>query len=244
MSPTRHASPLRAAYDRWHDPIGASDGQDAPWHRLVRRHLNEARDLAGQQVLEVGCGRGGFSRWLVTRRPARLVAFDLSEVAIAKARTAARDAGLPAIAWGVGDIQTLPFGDAMFGTVISCETIEHVPDPAGAVRELARVLAPGGRLWLTSPNYLGPLGLYRGYLRLLGRAYTEAGQPINRLTLLPRTRAWVRRAGLAVELIDGDGHYAPIPGRPPVAVAMLDRPRAIMRWFALHSLVVARKPLS
>ena len=66
----------------------------------------------------------------------------------------------------MGDIQHIAHPDASFDTVISCETIEHVPDAALAVRELSRVLTPGGRLFLTTPNYLGATGLYGGYLRL------------------------------------------------------------------------------
>ena len=142
----------------------------------------------------------------------------------------------------VADIQTLPHANAVFDTVISCETIEHVADPRQAIAEMTRLLRPGGKLLLTTPNYLGPMGLYRAYLRLRGRPYTEVGQPINQLTLLPLTMAWVRRAGLRVLTHDGIGHYLPFPGRPPIELNQLDSPRPVMRWFALHSLIVAEKP--
>ena len=87
--------------------------------------------------------------------------------------------------WETGDIQAIAHPAASFDTVFSCETIEHVPDPRQAIRELARVLCPGGRLFLTCPNYLGLMGLYRGYLRLTGRRYREEGQPINQFLILP-----------------------------------------------------------
>ena len=135
----------------------------------------------------------------------------------------------------------LPFGDGTFDTVISCETIEHVPDPYRAVRELARVLRPGGRLFLTTPNYLGVYGLYRVYLRLVGRRYTELGQPINNFTWLPRTRHWISSAGLRVLVVDGVGHYFLLPRMLPREIAILDNPRHLMRWLGLHSLVVAQK---
>jgi ubiquinone/menaquinone biosynthesis C-methylase UbiE len=234
----------RGAYEVWHVAIPADGEQESPWHRLIRRRLDLTGEVANRRLLEVACGRGSFARWLVQQpqRPALLVAADFSETAVRKARAAARQAGLPAVTWQIADILALPFRDDAFDTVVSCETIEHVPDPPRAVRELARVLRPGGRLLLTTPNYVGLMGLYRGYLRLTGRRYTETGQPINRFTMLPVTRSWVRRAGLSVEAVDSDGYYVPVPGRPPVELRAVGRPRFVMRWLGLHSLVVGRKP--
>ena len=86
------------------------------------------------------------------------------------------------------------------------------------------------------------MGLYRAYLRVRGRPYTEVGQPINHLTMLPLTLGWVRRAGLRIRTHDGIGHYLPFPGRAPIELRRLDRRRRLMHWFALHSLIVAEKP--
>ena len=243
MTITDESSRARASYDAWHAPIPADEEGESPWHRLLRRHLDPAKDLAGRRVLEIGCGRGSLTRWMMAQadRPATLLAADFSGTAVAKAKTASAEAGHPPVAWAISDIQAIGIRDATFDTVISCETIEHVPDPRQALRELARVLKPGGRLLLTTPNYFGPMGLYRGYLRLTGRRYTETGQPINRFTMLPLTRAWTAGSGLDVEIVDGEGQYLPFPGRPPVRCAILERPRVLARWFALHSLVVARK---
>ena len=146
------------------------------------------------------------------------MAADYSEVALSKARVLAGQANVRDINWKRSDIQAIDDADATYDTVISCETVEHVPDPARAVRELARVLKPGGRLFLTVPNYLGPYGLYRAYLRLTGRRYTEVGQPINHFTMLPRTLGWLRAAGLRPAFIDGVGHYVFWPGRPPTRI--------------------------
>lgn len=233
----------RSAYDAWHARYPVDAESDAPWHRLVKQHLDASRDLRGRRVLEIGSGRGGLAVWLAQQpeRPALLVAADFAHTAVRMGRDFSRQRGVPGIRWVVGDIQRIASPDGAFDTVISCETIEHVPDPPLALRDLARVLKPGGRLYLTTPNYLGPMGLYRGYLRLTGRRYTEEGQPINHLVALPRTLAWVRRAGLRVLRIDAVGHYLPFPGRPPIEIPALDRPRWLMRWLGLHSLVVATK---
>jgi hypothetical protein len=105
------------------------------------------------------------------------------------------------------------------------------------------VLKPGGRLFLTTPNYLSVTGVHRAYRELTGRPYTEGGQPHNNLTMLPRTRRWVRRAGLRVLAIDGTGHYLPIPRRTagPLEVRMPQRLDRFLRRFATHSLIMASK---
>jgi ubiquinone/menaquinone biosynthesis C-methylase UbiE len=234
----------RAAYETWHDRLPIDSAADAPWHRLLNRHLDAERDVAGKRILEIACGRGGFACWLAGHpaRPAEVVAADFAETAVAKGREHAGRLGLTNVRWEFGDIQALDHADASFDTVISCETIEHVPDPQRALSELARVLRPGGRLFLTSPNYLGTMGLYRAYLRLRGRVFTEEGQPINHFLVLPRTRGMVKAAGLRIRATDAVGHYLPVPRRPPVELPWLGRPRWLMRWFGLHSLIVAEKP--
>lgn len=244
---TRPSPPV--SYDAWHAALPVDTDTNTPWHRLLRAHLVPARDLAGRRVLEIGCGRGGFACWLATRpgpeRPGEIVAADFSPAAVAKGREHAARLGLPEglVSWETGDIQAIAHPGASFDTVFSCETIEHVPDPRRAVRELARTLRPGGRLFLTFPNYLGLMGLYRGYLRLTGRRYREEGQPINQFLTLPRVRRWVAASGLQIETTDGAAHFLPFPGRPPIPLPALDHPawRPLLRWTAVHGCIVARK---
>lgn len=232
------------AYEALHAQRSVDESNDTPWHGLLREHLDAARDLIGKRVLEIGCGRGDFTCWLARQpnRPAEIVAADFAATALRKGRAFANEHGLSGITWEEQDIQRIRHPDASFDTVISCETIEHVPDPRQALRELGRVLKPGGRLFLTTPNYLGVYGLYRAYLRLRGQQFTETGQPINNFMLLPLTRVWVARAGLRVKVVDGIGHYLLWPGRPPKERPFFNQPRALMKWLGLHSLVVAEKP--
>jgi ubiquinone/menaquinone biosynthesis C-methylase UbiE len=225
------------AYDAWHAKHDVDDGVSTPWHRQAASMLKVGTDIRGKRVLEIGCGRGGFAGWL-ERQGADLLAADFSDEALRQAR--AHFAG-SSIQWMVQDIQRLTLEDNSFDTVISCETVEHVPDPRRVIQELARVLRPGGILVLTCPNYLGPMGLYRAYMRLTGRRFTEEGQPINQLTLAPRTFYWLRLSGLSVEAYGAQGHYLPVPGRPPIRALPLDR-ISVLSPFALHSAFRARKP--
>jgi SAM-dependent methyltransferase len=236
-------SSSRSLYDVWHRQHEVDRHVDTPWHRLLFQHLDATRDLADRHVLEIACGRGGLACHLgsLTQPPAHLLAADFSATAVAKGRAHAAGAASRVLRWSVSDLHAFGVRSAAFDTVISCESIEHLERPREACAEFARVLKPGGRLYLTTPNYLGPLGLYRGYARLRGRPYTEEGQPINRFMLLPRTCAWVHRAGLRIKTVDAVGHYLPWPGRPLRALPWLESWRSL-RWFALHSLVVAEKP--
>ena len=99
----------------------------------------------------------------------------------------------------------------------------------------------GGRLFLTTPNYFGGMGLYRLYRRLRGRDNSEVGQPINLFTTVPRTAYWLLSAGLRIIHIGGSGHYLPFPARPPIRLNALDKV-APLAPFALHSFFLAVKP--
>jgi ubiquinone/menaquinone biosynthesis C-methylase UbiE len=232
---TRSSADITTAYDAWHSQLPADEGTDTAWHRLIKPFL---ADLTGYRVLEIGCGRGGLTAWLVGRHALSLVAADLSSAAVRRARTVA----MRHTSFAVADIEHLPFPSASLDVVISCETVEHVQKPPSAITEMARVLRPGGRLFLTTPNYLSMTGLYRAYVRSTGRTYTEVGQPINQLTSIPRVAVWLRRAGLRITRIESVGHYLAWPGRQPIRIACLDSHWLPLNFLGLHSRFVAHKP--
>jgi 2-polyprenyl-3-methyl-5-hydroxy-6-metoxy-1,4-benzoquinol methylase len=233
-------SSVREKYEEWHSFLEIDQEVNDPWHRLVKDVIQNGNYVDGKVVLEIACGRGGFSCWLAQQRfrPALIAAADFSKTAITMGKVFAQKNNLK-IDWQVCDIQNLAHFQEIFDLVISCETIEHVPEPKRALVELGRVLKRGGKLILTCPNYLGSMGLYRMYLKALGREYQEAGQPINQFLLLPVLVKWLKQAGLKVKSVQGVGHYLPFPGRPPIRFEFLDH--ALLKWFALHTLIVAEK---
>jgi 2-polyprenyl-3-methyl-5-hydroxy-6-metoxy-1,4-benzoquinol methylase len=197
-----------------------------------------------KKILEIGCGSGGFAWWLSRLEPrfTKVIAVDFSDVAISKAKSLFETMP-PHLDFQVGDITNLQdFKSEEFDTVISCETIEHVENPQGAVLELSRVLKPDGNLFLTTPNYMSTIGLYRIYCNMRGRKFTECGQPINQFTTIRKTCSWIKKAGLEITGTYSIGHYLPIPGRPPLRINLFDKQINIIKWFGHHSLVTAKKP--
>lgn len=143
----------------WWNPKGSS----AMLHRLnpVRlRYIREAidahwrgderalRPLEGKRALDVGCGAGLLCEPLA-RLGAQVTGIDAAPENIAAARAHGEKQGL-AIDYRAGGIETLD--ERGFDLVTSMEVIEHVTDPRAFVDGLARALAPGGLMILSTPN--------------------------------------------------------------------------------------------
>jgi SAM-dependent methyltransferase len=232
---------MRAAvdeYDKWHDEresVARDDRPIAPWHVLT---IAQLPDIRGRRVLEIGCGRGTFARYLA-ERGAHLVAADFSPAAVEHARRRLEGFDATAI---VADIQAIPFPDRYFDVVISQETLEHVPDPMRGLAELVRVTRPGGKLLVTTPNYLSLVGLWRLACKIVGKPYSEVGQPINQpLMLFRRVRA-LRRLGCRVDAVSGSHHLLVIPGFATVQLPTpLEHPQSVMKWVCYHGLTAATR---
>jgi ubiquinone/menaquinone biosynthesis C-methylase UbiE len=226
------------AYDEWHGRLDAAeDPIDTPWHTMAIPRLPP---LEGRRVLEIGCGRGGFSAYLAASG-AHLTGADFSPAAVEMAaRRLDEHADAEAV---VADIEAIPFERDAFDIVVSLDTIEHVPHPTRAMAELVRVLRPGGKLVLTTNNYFGLIGVWRLLMRIAGFRFTEMGQPINQpLMFFPSARL-LRGLGCEVDLIDGSGHYLRVPRYQMgyLRLGFLERPHALTKWFGTHRLVVATK---
>jgi len=145
----------------WWDPNGSS----AMLHKLNPVRLKYLRDridqhwqadecsrtpLDGKSALDVGCGAGLLAEPLA-RLGAKVIGVDASPEVIAVARGHAATMGL-AIDYRVGDVQAL---EGQFDLVTAMEVIEHVADPAAFLKALAKRLASGGLLVMSTPNATG-----------------------------------------------------------------------------------------
>jgi SAM-dependent methyltransferase len=123
------------------------------WHR---NKIDVLRTLVGTDaidvVLEVGCGSGNLL--FEGRLPARtIVGIDASQPALRFCVSRRRD---PHFHFSRAAGERLPFRARSVDLVILIEVIEHLPQPELTLREIARVLRPGGRLVMTTPNYDWP----------------------------------------------------------------------------------------
>lgn len=140
-------APLRTAVGQEYAQL--ADDYDEQWDGYMRasarRVLPEIPPGPALRLLDVGCGTGLLLGEALRERPSlSACGADLSEPMLRQARRRLGE--------GVGlvcaDAGRLPFGDAVFGAVVSSSSLHYWPEPGLALREIARVLEPGGRLVL------------------------------------------------------------------------------------------------
>lgn len=187
---------------RWWDP----DGESRPLHDLnpVRVAYVAARvELQGAKVADVGCG-GGLLSEALARAGARVTGVDLGERVIETAQLHLHESNLQ-VDYRVQSSTELAASEAASFDVVCCmELIEHVPDPAALVNDLAAMLKPGGRLFLSTlnrtPAAFGAAIVGAEYvMRLLPRGthhYAQFLKPSELARLL-------RQAGLDLEDVSG-----------------------------------------
>ena len=135
--------------------------------------------LAGQDIIELGCGAARLARTLLERHPdSRVTGMEVDERQHAK-NIAAPQKGLRFVAGGA---EAIPFPDASFDLALMLKSLHHVPRPlmAQALGEVARVLRPDGHLYVSEPVYDGALNevvrLYNdeGVVRAAAQAALDA----------------------------------------------------------------------
>jgi SAM-dependent methyltransferase len=119
------------------------------WYRALHARLSDLLSETTGQVLDAGCGTGGFLAVLRRQRP-DLIRFGIEWDPIAALRSRQKSASMIAN----GSVNLLPFTDNSFDAAVSADVLCHAAvDPAACLAELKRVLRPKGRLVLNMPAY-------------------------------------------------------------------------------------------
>lgn len=134
-------------------------GSNVRHYMMVRRfrEVLERADLrAGQRVLDMGCGWAYGTHWARTLG-CQVTGIDLGMDQLRWARQSLPDAG--ALGLALANAKAMPYADATFDRAVSVEMMEHVfrPDRAQVFAEIARVVKPGGRVAISTPNPASPI---------------------------------------------------------------------------------------
>jgi SAM-dependent methyltransferase len=182
---TRQAAPFAAAA-----PIGDP--------ALIALIVAASGVRPGDRVLDVGCGPGIVTCALAAHA-GRAVGLDLTPAMIERARALAGERGVE-VDWIVGDLRPLPFDDGSFDVVATRFVLHHLEDPAGALAEMRRVLAPGGALVVcdvTPPEHAA--AAFNEMERERDPSHVRALSEAELLELLPDALE-VHRTSLGLEL--------------------------------------------
>ncbi len=108
----------------------------------------------GVSLLDVGCGPGTITADLARRvEPGSVVGIDRAPSVIAEAATAFAPPSHPNLRFATGDVYGLEFEDGSFDVVFAHQVLQHLTDPVAALREMGRVLKPGGLLAVRDADY-------------------------------------------------------------------------------------------
>jgi demethylmenaquinone methyltransferase/2-methoxy-6-polyprenyl-1,4-benzoquinol methylase len=183
----RHAVELFRRLPDHYDRVGAvmSFGQDPRWRRAL---VDAIAPAPGMRILDVATGTGMVAFALAARGPT-VTGLDQSEAMLGRA--SARLLRTPQLAdrlsFRLGEAEALPFADAEFDALSFTYLLRYVDDPAATMRELARVVKPGGRIAMVEFGVPGDprlRGLWRLHTRmglpLLGRAVSRDWYEVGR----------------------------------------------------------------
>ena len=155
----------------------------------------------GMSILDCGCGPGAITFGLADAvAPGRVVGADIEPTMVEQATRLAADSGTKNVEFTVGDIYDLPFEDGEFDVVFSHSVTEHLSDPVRALRELRRVVKPGGLAGVVKTDWTFPFIVpesegFSKFFELFEGGFNRIGGSLNRGRYLG---AYMREAGFDV----------------------------------------------
>ena len=168
-------APLGPSYDRWSRLL--SLGQDPRWRRFLVSRVECGPEGS---VLDVATGTAAVAIELARQKGCRVVGIDQSPEMLAGAQARVEAAGLSdRIRLVEGGADQLPFPDGAFDALTFTYLIRYVEDPGATLRELARVVRPGGIVAALE------FGLPRGVWRPLWELYVRVGLPVSGAVISP-----------------------------------------------------------
>src|SRR5215469_5426999 len=181
------------------------------WDRIGKRTVANLKLPAGAKVLDVGCGTGASALPAAhaVGKNGSVVGVDLATRLLERARTKAQAAALDNVEFRLADMTALNYPNESFDAVVSVFSIFFVPDMEGLVRELWRMVRPGGKLAVTTwgPRFCEPA--YSRWLTAVGRERPDlanAFNPWDRITDVVSVRKLLQDGGAKdVEVIPEEG---------------------------------------
>jgi demethylmenaquinone methyltransferase/2-methoxy-6-polyprenyl-1,4-benzoquinol methylase len=191
-------APLAPTYDRYARLL--SFGQDPRWRRFLVSRMDVGPE---DTVLDVATGTAAVALELVRRTGCRVVGLDQSPEMLAAGRARVAAAGLEGLIELVeGRAEQLPFADGSFDGLTFTYLLRYVADPAATMRELARVVRPGGTIAMLE------FGLPRGLARPAWELYVRAGLPVLGAVVSP---GWRRVGGFLGDSIRSFHQWYDVP---------------------------------
>lgn len=191
-----------ALASRWWDPEGPQKALHALNPARLGYVMARAR-LEGASALDVGCG-GGLLSEALAREGAHVTALDLAPELVKVAKLHGLESGV-AVDYRLQSVESLAAEQPHTFDVVTCmEMLEHVPDPGAVIDACARLLKPGGRLFLSTLNRTpAAFALAIVGAEYLARLLPKGTHQYRDFIRPSELGAWLRGAGLQLEDVSG-----------------------------------------
>lgn len=209
------------------------------WYRFALDELiNEIK--REDRLLEIGCGQAKGLRWLRDRgciKEENIYAIDQSINAVNFSKTK-----LPNAHIHCGDAYHLKFSDNFFNQILLMEVIEHLDYPNPALQEIYRVLKPGGKLFLSFPNYLNfPWFVVRVLAEKLNKPNWIVLQPMDKIYTTINIINFCKKNGLRYKKCIGSNYFPPIIWKyePKILTKIFNKSH--LSYLSFHPILIFKK---